>query len=244
MSEPGMTELVSCILPTRNRVRFFQQALRRFLQQRYHNSELIVVDDGEEPVEAYCRGLDRIRYIRLDQPTNTGTKLNIGAEAAHGPLLQKLDDDDYYGPDFLNMSVGKLAGEDRAGFLVAWDCFLVLLAGERHLRYSGHGWRAGGTLGFTRELWAKTPFRDVLRSSDRFFFEDARPRLIRVCEPEQYILVRHGRNTWTQMRGGLDADAFLRTLPQWPRGFADILDGADQAFYEGLSPSCISGGRS
>ncbi len=244
MSEPGMTELVSCILATGNRVRFFQQALRRFLQQRYLDSELIVVDDGEEPVEAYCPALDRIHYIRLDQPTSTGVKLNIGAEAARGPLLQKLDDDDYYGPDFLTMTVRNLAGKDRASCVVAWDCFLVLLAGETQLRYSGHGWRAGGTLCFTRELWAKTPFRDVRGTEDRFFFEDARPRLIRVCEPEQYILVRHGRNTWTQMRGGLDADAFLRTLPRWPRGFADILDGADQAFYEGLSPSCISGGRS
>src|SRR5260221_9463731 len=244
MSESGMTELVSCILATGNRVRFFQQALRRFFQQRYLNSELIVVDDGEEPVEAHCRGLDRIRYIRLDQPASTGVKLNIGAEAARGPLLQKLDDDDYYGPDFLNLTVGKLAGEDRASCVVAWDCFLVLLAGEKHLRYSGHGWRAGGTLCLARELWATTPFRDVRGTEDRFFFEDARPRLIRVCAPEQYILVRHGSNTWTRMQGGLDADDFLRTLPKWPRGFADIMDGPDQAFYKGLSSNGISRGRS
>jgi glycosyltransferase involved in cell wall biosynthesis len=231
-----MTELVSCILVTKNRVRFFQQALRRFLQQRYLNSELIVVDDGEDRVESYCRGLDRVRYIRLCQATNTGAKLNIGAEAARGTLLQKLDDDDYYGPEFLNMTVGNLARPDRAGCLVAWDCFLILLAGEKHFRFSGHGWRAGGTLCFTRELWARTPFRDVPKSSDRFFFEDARPRLIRVCAPEQYILVRHGTNTWTRMQGGLEADDFLRTLPRWPRGFADIMDGPDQVFYQGLSP--------
>src|SRR5260370_41487355 len=112
--------------------------------------------------------------MRVEQPNKTGTKVNVGGEAARGTLLQKLDDDDYYGPDFLNMSVGNLAGEDRAGCLVAWDCFLVLLAGERHLRYSGHGWRAGGTLCFIRELGAKTRFRDMLRSSERFFVEDAR----------------------------------------------------------------------
>jgi glycosyltransferase involved in cell wall biosynthesis len=229
-----MTDMVSCILVTRNRVRFFPRALRHFQRQRYVNSELIVVDDGEEPVEAYCRGVGRVRYIRLAQPTNTGTKLNLGAEAARGPLLQKLDDDDYYGPEFLTLAAGSLAGEERSGCLAAWDCFLVLLAGEGHLRYSGHGWRAGGTLCFTRELWTKTPFRDVQRSSDRYFFEDARPRLIRVCAPEQYVLVRHGRNTWTKMEGGMNADDFLRTLPRWPRGFGEIMDAGDQAFYESL----------
>src|SRR5258708_11300893 len=187
MSEPGMTELVSCILATGNRVRFFQQAVRRFLQQRYLNSELIVVDDGDEPVEAHCRGLDRVRYIRLGQLTSTGAKLNIGAEAARGHLLQKLDDDDYYGPHFLTMTVGNLAGKDRDGCVVAWDCFLILLAGETHLRYSGHGWRAGGTLCFTRELWAMSPFRDPRGTEARVFFEDARPHVIRICSPAQYI---------------------------------------------------------
>src|SRR5437016_2340331 len=65
-------------------------------------------------------------------------------------------------------------------------------------------------------------------------FEDARPCLIGVCAPEQYILVRHGSNTWTRMQGGLNADDFLRTLPRWPKRFGDVMDASGQAFHESL----------
>ena len=57
-------------------------------------------------------------------------------------IIQKLDDDDYYHPDFLRTAPARLPAQDRALCLAAWDCFLILHPGERALRYSGHGWKA------------------------------------------------------------------------------------------------------
>ncbi len=91
-----VNELVSCILPTRDRPAFFEQAMRCFQRQTYDRAELIVLDDGQQSVEKLCSGLPRVRYIRLDQPTLTGTKMNIGVEHARGNILQKIDDDDCY----------------------------------------------------------------------------------------------------------------------------------------------------
>ena len=101
-------ELVSCIMPTRDRPAFFEQAMRCFQRQSYEQAELIVLDDGEQSVEKLCSGLPRVRYVRLDQPTLTGTKMNIGVAHAQGNILQKLDDDDYYHPDFLQLAVKHL----------------------------------------------------------------------------------------------------------------------------------------
>jgi glycosyltransferase involved in cell wall biosynthesis len=226
---------VSCILTTGNRPAFTRQAIRCFMRQTRDDSELIVVDDGAQPVAETCAGLCRVTYIRLDQPTLLGTKLNIGVKRSSGAIIQKLDDDDYYHPEFLQRAADQLRGQPSDRTLVAWDCFLVLLTGERRVRFSGHGWTAGGTLCFHRDLWERQPFRDAPRHVDTLFIEDHRPRIVKVCAPEMYILVRHGANTWTHLSGGVPVDAHFRRLPLYRKPLADLVEPIDRPFYGELT---------
>jgi glycosyltransferase involved in cell wall biosynthesis len=228
------TELVSCIMATKNRRSFIPQALRCFLRQSYRNSELIVVDDGEDSVADLCCGIPRVRYVRITCPIYTGTKLNIGIEIARGDILQKLDDDDYYSPDFLNLAVTRLLSGTGERLLVAWDCFLVLFAGDPCLRYSGHGWQAGGTLCFHRKLWERRPFRDLPKSVDHCFLVDHKPIILPVCEARDYMLVRHGANVWNEMKGGETTNSFLkrRSPSRWP--LEEVVHRDDLAFYRSL----------
>ena len=228
-------ELMSCIMVTRNRPQFFRQALRCFARQTHANAELIVVDDGEEPVRALCDGLERVRYIHTGRAVSTGAKLNIGIESARGDLLQKLDDDDYYHPEFLEISARHMARSGRDECLAAWDCFLMLVAGDRALRYSGHGWTIGNTLCFTRKFWARAPFRDLARGSDSHFLRDRTGVLVRVCAPEHCIVVRHGRNTWSDMRNGGSVDDYFRKFPVHGRPLSAVVPREDLAFYEAIS---------
>ena len=228
-----MSELLSCIMATRNRRSFFQVALRCFQRQTRPNVELVVIDDGEETVADLCEGVSNVCYVRVNRPTLLGAKLNMGIEASRGTLLQKLDDDDYYRPEFLATAARHLPKE--GDHIVAWCCFRILLAGEDRLRDSGHGWRAGGTLCFHRSLWEQHPFRSLPRAVDRWFVDDSGSRLIRVCAPEQYLLVRHGKNTWTSMQGGMDADACLRKFPPC-EDLASAVDAEALEFYKTLAP--------
>lgn len=235
---PDMRDaFISCLMPTRDRPQFVAQALRYFARQTYIQSELLVIDDGDQPVEHMCTGLPRVRYLRLDRPTLTGTKMNLAIEQAVGSVLQKLDDDDYYHPDFLQRAVAALprSAADRRRAVVAWDCFLVLFAGDTRLRFSGHGWNAGGTLCFSRELWARQPFRDVRTGYDSWFLADHDPAIIRVCAPEHYILVRHGGNTWTRMHDATSADQYLALLPPHDRSLEAVVGPENLPFYAGLS---------
>jgi len=220
-------------MATRDRHDFMPQALRCFLRQSYPNRELVVVDDGETPVEALCRGQSGVRYLRLTQPTNTGTKLNIGIEEALGDVIQKLDDDDFYHRDFVRLSEARLPRRPAPRTMVAWCCFLVLLRGEPRVRHSGHGWTAGGTLCFQRALWRRTPFRDVPRRVDAWFLFDHKPRLLRVCAPEHYILVRHGENTWRQMEGG-GVDEFFQKCAVHQKRVRELVESGDLHFYRRL----------
>ncbi len=217
---------------TRNRPRFVRQAIHYFRRQTYRNAELLVVDDGEQNVESHCAGVDRVRYIRLDRPASTGTKLNLGIEQARGDLLQKIDDDDYYHPDFLQVAAGHMPAEGRDHCLAAWDCFLILIAGENRLRYSGHGWTIGNTLLFSRNFWAQAPFRDLARGSDSHFLRDHQGSLIRICAPEHCIVVRHGANTWTDMRSGERTDDYFRRFPIYAKPLSAVVESGDARFYE------------
>ena len=234
-------KLVSCVMATRDRRQFIPQALRCFLRQSYKNSELIIVDDGKESVADLCQGLPRVHHIQLHRPVPTGTKLNIAIKRAHGDILQKLDDDDYYHPDFLKLALDRLPSRACERTLVAWDCFLVLFAGEAYLRHAGHGWQAGGTFCFHRKLWQRKPFRDVVKDEDNWLLCDHRPRILRVCAAEYYILVRHGRNTWQYLTDG-GTDSYFRSLPPYQKPLEALVPAEDLMFYRSLAFS-TQGGR-
>lgn len=229
----AMTPPVSCILVTRDRPAFVRQALRCFSSQDYPDKELVVVDDGAAPVRSSCAGVANVKYIRLAASTSTGTKLNIGIDAARGDILQKIDDDDFYARGFLSAAVRRLRRARREDALVAWCCFLVLIARERRLYFSGHGWKAGGTLCFHRSLWARRPFRDLYASSDSWFIRDNDPHLERVCDAKQYLLVRHGANTWRRIDGYGAAENFFRLHPS-TRRLRDVVGRQHAAFYDAL----------
>lgn len=227
-------ELVSCILATRNRRRYLAQALRCYLRQSYPDKELIVVDDSDSSNERLFRGYERVRYLYLPKFTRLGTKLNIGIEASRGSILQKLDDDDYYHPEFVATNVASLAGTERGSALSIRCCFLALLKGDPKVRFSGHGWTAGGSLCCHREMWERHPFRNIRRRVDTYFRLDHDPLLIPVCRPHEYLVVRHGANTWNQIADG-DADDYFRThCEPWSGGIEQIMPERDRRSYWAL----------
>lgn len=219
--------MISCVMPTADRGPFVRQALRAFAAQTYPDRELIVVDDGESSVASLCRDTPGVRYIRLRDYTTTGAKLNIGIEAARGEVIQRFDDDDYYGPEFL---ATQLAHRKKRA-LVTRCCFLVLLKGAGKLRFSGHGWQPGGAFCFHRSMWKRHPFRDQRQSEDTAFIADHHPPLTRVCgHAEQYIVARHGANTWNHVNTEL-ADDYLRRLSPHPKPLEELVPALQARFY-------------
>src|SRR5262249_23292196 len=99
---------ISCIMLTRDRRSFVPLALRCFAAQDYPNHELVVVDDGADPVADLAEGVRGVRYVRVRATRTIGAKRNLGCEAASGEIVAHWDDDDWYGPDRLTAQAAPL----------------------------------------------------------------------------------------------------------------------------------------
>jgi glycosyltransferase involved in cell wall biosynthesis len=231
--------LVSCIMPTRNRVEFALQAIRYFQRQDYPERELVIVDDGDDDLRRRLPADPRIIYLRSPAGTSIGAKRNLACEAARGSLIAHWDDDDWFGPTRLSDQVAPIAAgqADLTGLI----CTAVLDLAEwrfwtwtpelhsRLLVQNVHG----GTLLYRRDVWMRAGrYPDYSLAEDAWLLHNAvrrGARLWRLSGDGRFIYVRHGTNSWKFVNGrhGDPAGWLPVREPDVPP--------ADRAFYEARS---------
>jgi glycosyltransferase involved in cell wall biosynthesis len=230
--------LVSCIMPTRDRRGFVSQAVAYFLRQDWPARELVVVDDGEKPVDDLLPADSRITYLRLDGTRSVGAKRNLACATGRGELIAHWDDDDWIRADRLRLQVAELRRSGAAACgLGELLCYRPAAAEAWTYRplAGDPPWLAGGTLLYRRDAWAAHPFPDVdVGEGDAFVSALDRRRLAALADTSWYLGLLHGRNTAPTDLG----DRRWRTAPL--QRVADRLDG-DRAFYAALRAG--GGGR-
>lgn len=90
---------VSVVIPTRNRARLLERAIRSVLNQTYRHLEVLVIDDGstdggETDRVARSFGDARLRYLSHSSSRGGAAARNTGIRAATGCYIAFLDDDD------------------------------------------------------------------------------------------------------------------------------------------------------
>src|SRR5262249_14316305 len=100
--------LVSCIMPTRDRPAWMQQAVAYFLRQDYPERELLIVDDGSTDHANDVPHDPRVRYVHLGRRLSIGAKRNRACELAKGAIIAHWDDDDWYAAERLSTQVAPL----------------------------------------------------------------------------------------------------------------------------------------
>lgn len=163
--------LVSCVMPTKDRREFIPAAIECWLRQTYENKELVIVDDGEDPIADLVPTDERIRYFfRKVRRNTTGKKRNLCNELSRGEIICHFDDDDWSSPERIQFQVDLLdkSGRPATGFnmLLFWDCLK-----SRALRYRSHvkGYVCGTSLCYLKELWRGHQFKDKQVASDNDF---------------------------------------------------------------------------
>jgi glycosyltransferase involved in cell wall biosynthesis len=220
--------LVSCIMPTYNRRRFVSQAIRCFLRQDYSNTELIVVDDGTDPISDCVPEDARIRYIRSERKLTIGAKRNFACEQSGGEFIVHWDDDDWYPSWRIRVQLGALLdrGADLCG---SSRVFYYDAATNRAWEYryaaAGSAWVAGNTLAYRKSFWARNKFPNIQVGEDsRFVWSDVRKSLFDLQEPKLCVASIHRGNTSPKNTRG----AFWREEPG--ESLLSLL-GDDSLFY-------------
>jgi glycosyltransferase involved in cell wall biosynthesis len=254
VSDERDAPLVSVILTTRDRPRFLPVALACYEHQTYPARELIVVDDGDE-FPANAAGVAAVggRLIRVAPGTPLGTKLNRGVDAAGGRFCQKMDDDDWYAPRFLETMVSSVLASWRVvcrptvAFLTP---FLFFDLARWEVRRSVPTNIPGATLLFGRDEWEARPLRPVRRDEDVWFVLDQTREgvsALPVRAPELFLAVRHRGarldrgHTWTHQVSGQALEEHLARRPLYHRGPEALLPKWALATYRELRRDLLAG---
>ena len=224
ISEP----LVTCIMPTHNRRSFVPQALRCFLRQDYSKLELLVVDDGTEPVADLVPNNDRIRYVRFDQKLTIGAKRNLACEKARGEFIVHWDDDDWYPSWRVRAQMramldrgADICGSSRVAYFdpardQAWEYRYPSAKGP---------WVAGNTLAYRKRFWSSHKFPDIQVGEDSRFVWSSKGRAIAdLADPGLCVATVHSNNT---SRKNVNAVYWHSQ----PRDYIESLLGDDVYFY-------------
>lgn len=193
-------------MPTYGRARMVPVAVHTFLDQDYPGpATLYILDDSPVPWVPCCSSREGRDVIYLWD--NLG-KRNCAAKRNHimriairdhgdAQMFALWDDDDLYGPARLRHQVQALQGDPKAEvcILSRW----ILYDQERDLVVCATDIGADGTSVFRLAHWERSPWDESLdaytgpaKLTEQMTV--APERIVRVAEPEDYVVVRHGTN--------------------------------------------------
>ncbi|MCL2700310.1 MAG: glycosyltransferase [Phycisphaerae bacterium] len=109
--------LVTVLISTFNRRRFFADALASILGQEYRHLQVIAVNDGGQSVGDIVSAANDERVIHIDRRENRGLaySFNQALQYAQGKYVAYLGDDDLFYPHHVRRLVETLEGDTDAG---------------------------------------------------------------------------------------------------------------------------------
>lgn len=194
---------VSIVCVTRDR-RIFMPILKYcYMIQSYPEEklELVIVDDGDDPIEDTLFGVPNVTYVRLDEKKTIGEKRNIGVQKAMYDVIAFMDDDDVYPNNSILERVAMMlkSPSKDCSFCTTIPCYdiakycsfmnappIVLPMSQRV---------SEATLTFTRKFWEERPFDDTqIGEGDAFIH--GREHMCRELSPQEVIVsLVHPKNT-------------------------------------------------
>jgi hypothetical protein len=190
---------VSCIMPTYDRRAWVPGSIDRFLAQDYPQRELIVIDDGTDPVADLIPNDPRVRYVRIPNRMTIGAKRNLGCEIASGELFAHWDDDDWVASWRLRYEVEALLGSE-ADIVGLTTLLYYDPSSARAWRYAYRStdrpWLHDPTFCLRRDVWEAEPFPDTNHGLDlRYIQTGRRKRIAALADHRFYVGTIHAGNT-------------------------------------------------
>jgi len=213
--------LVTAIMPTRGRPAFAEKALVSFLSQTWHEKELVIIDDADDPSFDVRKWPSSIDYHRRKPRVTIGQKRNWCCELARGDVIAHWDSDDWSAPDRIRVQVELMqeSGKAVVGFhaLTFFDVarnIAVVWDSTRQLRTADYA--LGSSLMYRRDWWKvhRFPHDDIGEDNTFVGAAVAAGQLFAVPGGDLLIARIHAGNTSPK-----DTDGMQRLKEILPPGF-------------------------
>lgn len=199
--------LVSAIMPTANRRPFVGRAIEYFHRQDYPNKELIIVDDGTDPIEDIVPDDENISYLHLPPRRSVGAKRNLACERARGEVIVHWDDDDWHAPHRIRYQTENLLKTQRDVCGINTVLFYDQMKGQAwEYVYSDKQrfWLSGSTLCYRKAFWSKHRFPEIDVGEDaRFIWSGSRNQMTVLPDSTFHVSVIHGHNVSPKQTHGV-----------------------------------------
>lgn len=186
-------------MPTYNRREFAARAIEYFWEQAYPNKELVIIDDGSDPIKDLLPPDESIKYIYLKQRRYVGAKRNLATQFSSADIILHWDDDDWHARHRLQYQVTQLL-QHNADICGIHKVIYFDLRSKRPYLYEyplrKRMWLAGGSLCYRKSFWEKNKFEDINVGEDtRFVWKQKLNNALVLPDFKFYVAMAHGGNT-------------------------------------------------
>lgn len=178
VTPPPVSALVSTVRPTQ-----LEHILASVGSQSGVDIELVLLTHGfsidADRLNGLAKdhGVGNIRHLEAPSELPLGECLNLCVAASQGKVLSKMDDDDYYAPNYmldllhaLRFSGASVAGK-QAHYMHFTDRKATLIRAA-HAEHTFSHLVAGPTITAERAVFEANPFRALARGEDTAFLKD------------------------------------------------------------------------
>ena len=164
--------------------------------------ELVVVDDGDDPIEDTLIGVPNVVYVRCPKGMSISDKRNLGVEKAMYNLVAFMDDDDVYPNNSILQRAAMMMKEPvkDCAFCTTIPCYdiskyssfmnvppITLPMSQRV---------SEATLIFTKKFWEEKKFESSVNIAEADAFIRGREDMCREISPQEVIVsLVHPLNT-------------------------------------------------
>ena len=169
------------IITVTNRCYCIENMINNFLRQNFIDKELIIVINNDklniDDIYIYAGKDINLSIYKLPEVTTLGACLNFAIEKSSYDTIAKFDDDDYYGPYYLDeakqaflQNICHIVGKQKTYYYLEGYKKLILKKNRIESNYVQS--LMGSTLCFKREVFYKVKFKDISIREDCNFNKD------------------------------------------------------------------------
>ena len=206
-----------------NKLNTMKNILDNYNRQMYSNKELIVVlNNNKILIENWLlttKQYTNIKIYQLDEEKTLGECLNYGIKQSSGSIIAKIDDDDYYGENYIGDAIN--AFKYTAAGVIGKSIFYTYFNNDKQFALANFNrskisdnfytnFVAGATIVIKRNVFNNITFHSAKGSGeDTKFLHTCRKNKIFIYSIDNFNYICH-RNTSTQHTWHIDDSKFKK----------------------------------